>query len=342
MATQEAIKEIYDIISNEETEAKFFFITRHEKPGSKKTMRVAERYEFKAQMSQARKELAAQFKQITIKQLHAITKKTDYEIVGYSVIADDAADTLYTYALNNAISFSSVLTEQLLVHNFTTIPSLSSVKNNLWAYAIQFQLDEKLVYTFRKLSAGKIIVGNNEANKRIGKKLIALFDIDREELRPADIESVVFDERIDCLFYNNEFLVLSKKSFEQMAGLEEEFRQTANEVLEVIKSAGIVEGVEHISNMAESSMQTLRSLANIGRKKNHQSLNLSEIDRMKEVLLRFEDKELKINQENNKIMIEDNHDVKDFLRLLNDYYKQGMVSGKYYGTSSGQRIEPKQ
>ena len=39
-----------------------------------------------------------------------------------------------------------------------------------------------------------------------------------------------------------------------------------------------------------------------------------------------------------KLLIEDKNDVGYFIKLLNDYYKQGMVSGKFYGTNSGQLL----
>ena len=60
---------------------------------------------------------------------------------------------------------------------------------------------------------------------------------------------------------------------------------------------------------------------------------------MKEALHTFEGRELKLSGEG-KVVLEDANDVNYFVKLLNDYYKQGVVSGKYYGTNSGQVIAP--
>lgn len=58
---------------------------------------------------------------------------------------------------------------------------------------------------------------------------------------------------------------------------------------------------------------------------------------MKQVLQQMEQKELKLSP-SNKIVLENTDDVNSFLKLLNDYYKQGLVTGKIYGSHSGEII----
>ncbi|WP_248859528.1 hypothetical protein [Lelliottia sp. AC1] len=60
---------------------------------------------------------------------------------------------------------------------------------------------------------------------------------------------------------------------------------------------------------------------------------------MNGVLKMFQDEEFTINKDG-KIVIEDEKQGRNFLRLLNDYYKQGMTTKKYYGTDSGNLVNP--
>lgn len=60
---------------------------------------------------------------------------------------------------------------------------------------------------------------------------------------------------------------------------------------------------------------------------------------MKDALKLFEGKELKLSPTGN-LVLENSIDVGYFIKLLNDYYKVGVITGKYYGTNSGSIIEP--
>lgn len=59
---------------------------------------------------------------------------------------------------------------------------------------------------------------------------------------------------------------------------------------------------------------------------------------MKSVLKKIEGRDLKISNDG-KIQLDDMKDLRDFVKLLNDFYKQGLVTGSYYGTNSGRIIE---
>lgn len=59
---------------------------------------------------------------------------------------------------------------------------------------------------------------------------------------------------------------------------------------------------------------------------------------MKFVLKKMEGRDLKLTKDG-KIKLEDMKDLKDFVKLLNDFYKQGLVTGSFYGTNSGRKIE---
>ena len=61
---------------------------------------------------------------------------------------------------------------------------------------------------------------------------------------------------------------------------------------------------------------------------------------MNDVLKKFDGVEFTINAEG-KIVLENTADARNFLKLLNDYYKQGMTTKKYYATDSGSLVSPR-
>ncbi len=61
---------------------------------------------------------------------------------------------------------------------------------------------------------------------------------------------------------------------------------------------------------------------------------------MKDVLKTFEGRDLKMPEEG-KVLLEDSNDVKYLIKLINYYYKKGMVSGKFYGSNAGNIVEVK-
>lgn len=171
------------------------------------------------------------------------------------------------------------------------------------------------------------------------ERISAIFDTDDAELKVAITETISFDNRFDCLYNNQEFLILRKAGFEQIVGLEEEFTEAASGVIGVIEETELVEGLELLYDAINEKRSLLKTLSNIGKKGMHTTFDSNEITKMKETLHTFEGKELKLSQEG-KVRLETPDDVKYFVKLLNDYYKQGVVSGKYYGTNSGQVIAP--
>ena len=79
-------------------------------------------------------------------------------------------------------------------------------------------------------------------------------------------------------------------------------------------------------------------MASIAKKKTHEGLNADEVDKMKSVLQKMEGRELKTTDDG-KVKLDDMKDLRDFIKLLNDFYKKGLVTGSFYGTNSGRKIE---
>ncbi|MCB1806741.1 MAG: DUF4868 domain-containing protein [Candidatus Competibacteraceae bacterium] len=336
MSAKRKLTEALEIIEKDAVSVKLYMITRHIKDGIKKTAKVIDTYSFQACTVDLSKDLNEFFVGITKKQIIRMVKDDYYEVEKYAVIGDDLENKIYTYALNNALSFSDVIINQMLKGNCPNIASLSEIKNDLWAYSIRFNHGDKTVYTFRKASKGK--VATDEPRTKL-ERISALFDTDDAELKVAIKETISFDDKLDCLYSNEEFLILRKKGFEQIVGLEEEFAEVAASVIGTIAKTELVEGIELLEAAIKEKRSLLKTLSNIGKKGTHNTFDSNEINKMKEALYAIEGRELKLSVDG-KLVLENADDVICFVKLLNDYYKQGVVSGKYYGTNSGQIIAP--
>lgn len=336
MSAKKKLTEALDVIEKDAVSVKLYLITRHIKDGVKKTAKVIDKYSFQARTVDLSADLNEFFVGIAKRQIGKVIDSNDYELEEYTVIGDDLGDKIYTYALNNALSFSDVISKQMLSGNCTNISSLSEVKDDLWAYSIRFNHGEDTVYTFRKTSKGKVVT--DEPRTKL-ERLSALFDTDDAELKAAITETISFDNKVDCLYNNKEFLILRKAGFEQIVGLEEEFAEAASGVIEAISKTELVDGIELLKTAIKERRSLLKTLSNIGKKGTHVAFDNDEIAKMKDALHTFEGRELKLSAEG-KVILEDENDVSYFVKLLNDYYKQGVVSGKYYGTNSGQVIAP--
>lgn len=334
MTAKEKLRSVETIIEDKAVCVSLFFITREIRDGVTKSAKVIDKFAFKAWSVDLSVDLIDFFKNIVRDQVRRVSESDEYKLEPYAVIGDDLSNILYTYALNNALSFADVVTNQLVSGQSQRISSLSEIKNNLWAYTLKITASSDTALVFRKISKGKVVTSDSQG---IREKVSSIFDVGSSELRVSCQDSISFDNKMDCLYINNEFLVFHKTSFENILGMEEEFKEAAGEVLEIIKSTGLVEGVEHIEDQLKESRSLLKTLSSISKKGNHQSFDFNELRRMKEVLNKIEGKELKFTDKG-KLLLEDKEDVGYFIKLLNDYYKEGMVSGKFYGTNSGQLL----
>lgn len=337
MPAKKKIDNILDIVNGENVSLRLFFITRQLKDGFKTSTKAVDKFNFSACQVDISNEIAEFFKNNVKNQLSKLLKIEPFEQEDYSVICDDLGDKLLTYAYNEQLSFSGVM-NNIHAEKASSLNSLKDIKSEIWAYCLRLEdINNGTVFLLKKTSSGK--VATDEPQSKL-EKLSAWFDSSESELKTVKHETITFDDKFDCINFNKEFLVLRKHGFEQLVGLEEEFIKAANDVVSVIEQTNLVHGIEHIKCNIKKSRAMLKTLANIGKKGAHSSFNAKEIESMKKALKKFEDKELEVNTDG-KIVLNDLVDVGYFIKLLNDYYKIGAVSGKYYGTNSGHLIKKK-
>ncbi|MBD1572901.1 DUF4868 domain-containing protein [Vibrio sp. S17_S38] len=313
-----------------------YFVTRHLKSGMNKNAKVTDKHDFKLIKSPIAPDISTFFKQTLSNQIISHASKDDIEMKNYTVIDDDIDNKIYAYAMNNAISFAQVINENIKSDKIPELTSLTDIQDNLWAYCIKVQQGPSLTYSFRKISRGKVTT--NEPQDVL-QRISAMFDKSGGELKTFDGSVVSFDDKIDCIYIEEQFYVFHKKSFESIVGLEAEFTEAAQKTLNTIKDFNLVEGLDIIEKAILHKPSLRKTLAHIAEKGNHTTLNKDEVQSMNGVLQMFQGEEFTINGDG-KIVIEDEKQGRNFLKLLNDYYKQGMTTKKYYATDSGSLVNP--
>jgi hypothetical protein len=187
------------------------------------------------------------------------------------------------------------------------------------------------------MSASKVA---SESGKKGIRAVLGNFDTNDVLLTELTDNLISFDEKVDALLVDNEFLILHKPGFEAVVGLEEEFKQAASELIESLYQTGLVDGLGVLSAALNGNRTILKSISYIARSGSVNNFDREEIDRMSNVLRQFEGRNLR-RSDTGKIVLTDASDIKDFIRLLGDYYKQGMVSRRFYGSHGGQVVTPR-
>lgn len=334
------LEELLEKLQNTKVDNTFlYFITRTLKPDIKKNAKVMDKFNFNTYQIDINDEIREHLHALTQEQFYYLsTKKT--ELTEYDVITDDT-EQLFTYSMKNkAMSFSDVVNRQLK----SKIPKIDSleeliVQEELWAYCVGFHnKGTDWIYSFRKILSSKVAIDESDSTKRgaISKFLRTRFNSKSQKLELIEGETINLDKQVDCVYYKDTFYIAKKTLFEQIVGLEEEFREQATAVVAELNDTNMIDGLDIISAQIESNPSIHKKLAKLARIGNYKDLDDKTIRKMQKVCKQYGDK-LKVK--NGRLLIEDEGDIDLTLKMLADYYKRGEVSGKAYGTFAGRQLK---
>jgi len=333
------LKELSEKLGEIKTNNTFlYFITRVLKPDLKKRSKVMDKYIFKAYQIDVNDDIRAHLYTLSQEQLALLASKKS-KLQEYDVITDDTQQLLTYQITNKAMSFADVVNNQLK-SELPKIKSLEEIIANeeLWAYCVGFYQNEAdWIYTFRKILSGKVAVDENDGNKRNAwqKAIRTRFNTKSQKLELIQGETINLDKQIDCVFYAGIFYIAKKTQFEQIIGLEEEFKEQAQEVITELQATEMIEGLEIIAKEIDKNPSIHRKLVRLSKIGNYRELDEKIIKKMQKVCEEHGDK---IKIKNKKLFIENEGDIDLALRMLGDYYKRGEVSGKAYGTFAGKQL----
>ena len=328
------LNDILDIVkSTDNKDTKLYLVTRLLRPGVSKRSKARDKYLFKVYQVDCNQELRENLYDATIRQIEKTINK-NYEMVDYDILSDET-EHLFTYSIQNKVfSFSDVVTNQLnkVSAKVTSIAELCSNDEELWAYCLEFYMlaSNKKVFTFRKILPSKI--GVDEKSKSCIK---AFFSTKSQQLSLLKEETVNLDEQIDCIFVDEIFYVVKKAYFEQIVGLQEEFKERASEIVDNMISIGILNGGDKLRDLIETKPSIHKKLIKVEKIGSYKNLTPKVLASMKKVCKRYGDS-LKIDE--GKLTIDDEKDIDIALKALGDYYKIGEISGKPYGTFAGKEL----
>lgn len=257
-----------------------YFITRVLKPDVKSSSKVMDKYVFKVYQIDVNDEIREHLYTLTKDQLNSLVKKKT-ELHEYDVITDDSAQ-LFTYQMNNkAMSFYDVVNNQLSA-NPPKIKSLEEILVNeeLWAYCVGFYNEEdEWVYTFRKILAAKVAIDEKDNNKKskLQKTIRTIFNSKSQKLELIEGETVNLDKQIDCIYFQDTFYIAKKTQFEQIIGLEEEYKIQAMEVVTELTSTKMIEGLEIISKQIDQNPSIHKKLVRLTKIGNYRDLDAKTI-----------------------------------------------------------------
>ncbi len=332
------LQEILDKISTTEVnDLRLYFITRVLKDNITKRAKIIDKYLFKVYQVDIDPEIRTYLYDLSIEQLDKVIKR-DFEMMDYDVISDDTQH-LFTYSMKNKVfSFSDVVCNQLskTPPKMQSIESILSNEDELWAYCVGFNdTDNKdWIYTFRKIQSGKVATDEKEG-KNLLKTIRTYFDTSNQKLELLKGETVNLDKQVDCIYYDETFYVIKKAYFEQIVGLQEEYKEQSKAVVEELRNTDKFTGLEMIEDKIEKNPAIHKKLVRIARIGNYRTIDDKVIRKMKTVCNKFG---VKLNIKNGRLAIEEDADIDTVLKMLADYYKTGEVSGKAYGTFAGKEL----
>lgn len=234
---------------------RLYFITRVLKENVKKSAKIIDKYLFRVYQVDIDSEIRQYLYNLSVEQLEIIIKK-DFEMLDYDVVSDDSQH-LFTYFMQHKVlSFSDVVCNQLnqTPPKMQSIESILSNGDELWAYCVGFNdlENQDWIYTFRKIQSGKVAVDEQEG-KKILKIIRTRFDTTNQKLELLKGETVNLDKQIDCIYYDETFYVIKKANFEQIVGLQEEYKEEAKSVVNELKETGKFEGLEMVEKKIETT-----------------------------------------------------------------------------------------
>lgn len=318
------------------TNLNMYFVTRILKEGVKNNAKVLEKFDFKVYQIEITEEIRTYLFNLSIKQFEKIEKNNELEFVDYDVISDDT-EHLFTYSMLNKVgSFSDVVYNQLnnSPQKITDLNEILS-SESLWAYCVGFQIDsENTFYTFRKISPGKVGIDEKEDNKKkgISNTIRTFFDTNTNTLSLLKGETVYLDKNIDCIFYGEVFYILRKFYFEQILGLQEEYKKRAEEIAVTLSNHACFGEIKLLSEKIEKSPSLHKKLMKLEKLGSLNNLNERTIKKLEKL---GKSKKAPVNIKDGKIIFETEQDIDNTIKILCDYYKTGDYSGNSYGTYAG-------
>ena len=309
--------------SAKERKAKLYFVTRRMKKGMSKSAKVTKKYEYKVWTIDTDSEIQTELYNVLEVKVSNIANKDKFTVSDYTLIGDDETKKILTYSKKEKLSsFINIVDVDLKnVSNLDSVTNLLDIADDIWAYIIEVTSNEKNICALRKMAPSKVMVGR--------KGLMTKFLPKDKSLKISKEQNITFDKNIDVIYYDDVFYVVSKDNFEEIVGLQEEYRNEAKIAAEKIMNNPMISAGYDITAGIEDKNRFIRKLAKI--KNEIDKLDEAKIKKMKEVAKKFGQR---LNfDKNGKLRIDNEEELDIMIKLLDDYFLESHQTGKKYGAS---------
>lgn len=130
--------------------------------------------------------------------------------------------------------------------------------------------------------------------------------------------------------------VIKKSNFEQIVGLQEEYKEKAFEVADNMIKSGNFIGGEKLKELIEKKPSIHKKLIKVEKFGGYKNLTPKTLNLMKRVLKKYGDT---LPIVNDNLSTESEENIDSILKAFGDYYKKGEISGKPYGTFAGKELQ---
>jgi hypothetical protein len=309
---------------------RLYLLTRTVKPGLASNARVPDKFGYKCFTININKDIQKELFDLFASKMAYIANEDKFSLEDYSIITDDADQKVLTYTKKEKIkSFIHVVDTDLKNSSeLDAVTSLFDIADKLWAYIIEISVNGQTICGMRKMSSSKVLVAEK------GKMIAATFRINEKSLALSKDQSIVFDKLLDALYVDNTFFIIQKNNFEEIVGLEAEYREEAIRVADKIMHCPKIDLNFNLLEDIENKNRFIRKLTKI--KDEIEALDNKRVKKMQETASLFK-LDFTVDR-SGKIIIDDEKELDVVIKLLDDYYLQSQQTGKKYGASAKKEL----
>ncbi|SHF94300.1 Kiwa anti-phage protein KwaB-like domain-containing protein [Flavisolibacter ginsengisoli] len=267
--------------------------------------------------------------------------KEDVQIVEYEVI-DDTIDKIYSYTdLGKISGFQEFLKNRLnkQISPLKTFEELADLEK-AWAlcYGFYNSKQKKWLYCIKKLQPSKMAVEietSTSVNEAVKNGFTALFDTKTKSLKPFKGFSLNIEPSIDMIYVDEGIYIFQKKAFEDITSITEEFEVVAQEIVAEIEDIKFVDGLKHLSGVIAQKPAFRNKLIKAKAIGNLEFLKTCK-DIKKEFKRAGNKLAIKFNFDGKgRVIALDEHAAEDIIKVLCEYYKEGIFGGKVFESPAG-------
>jgi hypothetical protein len=134
-----------------------------------------------------------------------------------------------------------------------SIEDVKSIKQkNLWGYIVYF--NDIDLYMFKKFSS---------TNVKLQSKGIMNVTIGDNILNSIDKDIITFDSKIDCLLYQDDFLIFHKQNFESVFDFFEKMYQIVEDNISLLSDNGYIKDTDKLYEVCKKDSRKIKKLKNI-------------------------------------------------------------------------------